>query len=792
MRPKDARRSAVDRAPRIHQVTAEKIAPERRRRKKHIRSPRAKKRSQRYSDGYLSLRHVELLERSAISPKVARARGYRTIVTKVELRDFGFGKKQRRVPALLVPIYGVRGEIVLYQLRPDDPRQLDGRSIKYETPRGSHMVLDVPPMSRAKLNDPNEPLFFTEGSKKADAAVSKGLCCVALLGVWCWRGTNELGGKVALPDWESIALNGRDVVIVFDSDVTTKPSVQDALLRLKAFLASRGAHVRVIALPGGPNGEKVGLDDFLYAHTADELLALPDHQLQGFFDEKGHFVPARLGAYLIDESTIRVGHDRRLWRYFNGVYRPDGDDWAKCRTRELVGDRFRRNHLEEVAAWLRAQLPSIGHNPPHKYLNCVSGLLDWKSGTLVPHSPEILSTNQIPVAWNPAATAPVFDRFLREVLPKDAIDLVEEVIGYALYPGNPFRKAVMLLGAGGNGKSVLLRLITALVGAENVSAVPLQALGEDRFAAADVFGKLANVCGDLDARAIQRTDLFKQITGGDSIRAQFKFRDGFSFVSYALALFSANEPPRSADQTNAWFDRWVIVPMEMRFEGTEKEDTALSDKLAAELEGVLVRAVAGLQRLMIRGHFAFPPSVVRARERYREMLDTVRGFVVEECRLEADAWVDRAHLYMRYKHWCREGGRLFLASSTFNMHLVQAYRPTIVARKRRGRPGWLGLALGAAPSEGDRGDEGDEFPTLSNRARELEREQKRERVGRDPKGVPLVPPVPSILDPAGLTRTNTNGTDPIGQKIAQTLANIAERRRRRAERKAQRATRSGR
>src|SRR5439155_19920738 len=211
-----------------------------------------------------------------------------------------------------------------------------------------------------------------------------------------------------------------------------------------------------------------------------------------------------------------------------------------------------------------------------------------------------------------------------------------------------------------------------------------------------------------DARAISRTTLFKQVTGGDPIRAQPKFRDSFSFVSYALPLFSANEPPRTADQTDAWFDRWIIVPMLRRFEGTPDDDPGLSDKLAGEIGGFLVRAVAGLQRLMARGRFALPPSVERARERYRYMLDTVRAFVREECRLDPEAWVDRADVYRSYKEWCRVGGRLFLASTTFNVHLIQTDSPAVAVRTRRGRPGLLGPELGAAVSEGDEGDEGDE------------------------------------------------------------------------------------
>ena len=85
------------------------------------------------------------------------------------------------------------------------------------------------------------PLFITEGIKKGDALASRDLCAVALLGVWNWRGTNTEGGKVALPDWESVALNGRQVYIMFDSDVMVKQSVHAALVRLKAFLETRGA-----------------------------------------------------------------------------------------------------------------------------------------------------------------------------------------------------------------------------------------------------------------------------------------------------------------------------------------------------------------------------------------------------------------------------------------------------------------------------------------------------------------------------------------------------------------------
>ncbi|MDQ3259073.1 MAG: DUF3854 domain-containing protein, partial [Acidobacteriota bacterium] len=147
---------------------------------------------------HLLSHHAELISASAISDEVVRARGYRTVTDKAELKALGFGEAQRRTPALLIPVRSVTGEIATYQIRPDEPRIKDGKPLKYETPAGTRMALDIPPMARLMLADPALPLFITEGARKADAAVSRGLCCVALLGVWNFRGMNEHGGLTAL------------------------------------------------------------------------------------------------------------------------------------------------------------------------------------------------------------------------------------------------------------------------------------------------------------------------------------------------------------------------------------------------------------------------------------------------------------------------------------------------------------------------------------------------------------------------------------------------------------------
>ena len=238
----------------------------------------------------LSPAHERMLfEGSGISARVAVKRGYRTVTSKAALERLGFGRSQRNVPALLIPIYGPTGEVVLYQSRPDEPRiGRRGRPVKYETPSGASMTLDVHPLCRERLGDPGVPLFVTEGIKKADALVSKGLCVVALIGVWNWRGTNERGGKTALSEWEYVALEGRKVYVVFDSDVMEKREVYAALSRLKGFLGGRGARVSLIYLPAADSGAKQGVDDFLASgHTVQDLLGYATPELKQPPDSEG-------------------------------------------------------------------------------------------------------------------------------------------------------------------------------------------------------------------------------------------------------------------------------------------------------------------------------------------------------------------------------------------------------------------------------------------------------------------------------------------------------------------------
>src|SRR5262249_34290440 len=158
-------------------------------------------------------------------------------------------------------------------LKPDRPRpgRKAGKPHKYELPKGGGNRTYIPPGVGPLLADPTKPLLITEGVKKALKATQEGLPTVALSGGW--------NGKVKslrelIADLKAIAWAGRRVDLAFDSDAASNDSVQKAEAALREMLSAEGADVRVARIPGRPDGTKVGLDDYLLEHTADDLRRL--------------------------------------------------------------------------------------------------------------------------------------------------------------------------------------------------------------------------------------------------------------------------------------------------------------------------------------------------------------------------------------------------------------------------------------------------------------------------------------------------------------------------------------
>lgn len=222
----------------------------------------------------LSSEHHRMLNvESDIDAGVIAERGYFSAHSRADVPD-AFSAGQKRAGALIIPMYSPDGTTTGHQIRPDKPfrNPKTGKPVRYMSPTGSDPIVDVHPSMMEAIGDPSRWLVFTEGMKKADASTSRGVPTIALTGVWQFR---KKGGKEMLSCFDHIALSRRDVSVIFDSDVMVKPEVQAALEGFVGDLEDRGARVSVVYLPDGPDGAKVGLDDYFAAGgTVEDLRAM--------------------------------------------------------------------------------------------------------------------------------------------------------------------------------------------------------------------------------------------------------------------------------------------------------------------------------------------------------------------------------------------------------------------------------------------------------------------------------------------------------------------------------------
>ena len=302
------------------------------------------------------------------------------------------------------------------------------------------------------------------------------------------------------------------------------------------------------------------------------------------------FEPATNAKRMIEEGLIVAKGGGQLFMYdpAPGTYVA-----AEARLLETLAKRldteWQPSRADAVVRYLFDTAQILWERPPLDKVNVSNGILDIASGDLEPHNPEYLTYVQIPVAWRPRADCPRVRQFVDEVFPFDAPVLAYEVAGCLLVPDLRFQRSVLLLGAGQNGKGVFLRLLIAMLGKQNVSRVSLKELADDRFATADLHGKLANVFSDLPDTHIKDSSMFKVLTGDEGrIRAQRKHGQPFEFEPFARLVFSANRVPGSRDTTFGYLRRWLVVEFPNQFVG-DANDRSLADKLTTkdELSGFL-------------------------------------------------------------------------------------------------------------------------------------------------------------------------------------------------------------
>jgi len=381
-----------------------------------------------------------------------------------------------------------------------------------------------------------------------------------------------------------------------------------------------------------------------------------------FFEER-KFLPNEFAKWLITDSGERfvtISDTEIIHRYADGVYVPDGT----IRIKQLIeqasdGRGITNRSVSEVMGHVqrRTYIDRSAFESIRDKIVVANGTLDTVSFEFSEHDPEDRALTKIGVKYDPDARCPKFEKFLSDVLKEeDEINTILELFGYCLVKSYFIQKWFMFLGTGANGKGTLLSVLKSFLGASNISAVELQGF-EKPFSIAELYGKLANVVGDLSAKELYHSGRLKSLTGGDLLLAEKKFQNPFQFVNHAKLIYSANRLPKTFDGSFAFWRRVVIINFMEQFVD-ETDNKGLIDELTteSELSGILNLAIEGIKHLQANQGFTKNDSVEEVENFYIRNSDSIAAFFmdcVEITNLSEDN-VSLQALHNAFVQYCKE------------------------------------------------------------------------------------------------------------------------------------------
>lgn len=384
---------------------------------------------------------------------------------------------------------------------------------------------------------------------------------------------------------------------------------------------------------------------------------------RGFlYDEKKgryHFNANVFVRYFLQRCHARTTADGRLFLYNKkGVY----EELSAVQLGKLIRTLMHEGRWNswnskmeaEVIKALLRESPTVEEmNTSRNLINLKNGVVSLDKHELFPHHPDYLSTVQLPISYDPNATAPSFKQFLKEITSNnnELIQVHQEIFGYLLSSETKAEKAFFFYGSGANGKSVLASIITQLVGEENISSVPLSDFGQ-QFGLESLINKTVNIAAEneMGGKAL-KTENFKAIVSGDTITINIKYRPAISYKPHCKLVFLVNTLPDSMDVTNGFFRKLMLVPFNRTFKQAER-NVNLTQELLSELPGILIWGMEGLKRLRENNYqFSKCNVIEECHQMYNEEQNPVIDFFHEHVALNASVQTKQSDFHEKYLRW---------------------------------------------------------------------------------------------------------------------------------------------
>lgn len=332
-----------------------------------------------------------------------------------------------------------------------------------------------------------------------------------------------------------------------------------------------------------------------------------------------------------------------------------------------------RAMTELVKSELDISVTSANLDPDPMLIGTPTGTINLRNGEAVSPNPKHLITKSAGVAYDPAATCPIWERVVREVFEED-VELVayfQRLCGYCLTGCTNEHIIVFAFGTGCNGKSTLLTTLLSVMGdyakqtpAETFSPKQSESIRND---VARLFGARFVTSVETQDGARIAESLVKQLTGGDRVTARFLHQEYFEFVPQFKIIIATNHKPIIRGDDYGIWRRIHLLPFTKTIP-PEQRDKSLTEKLYGEREGILAWMVRGCLEWQHRGLDA-PPAVLKATEEYRDSMDVFGQWLDECCVIAANATVQSKDAYTSYTKWSDSRRNKPMTQSPFSRKL---------------------------------------------------------------------------------------------------------------------------
>ena len=298
-------------------------------------------------------------------------------------------------------------------------------------------------------------------------------------------------------------------------------------------------------------------------------------------------------------------------------------------------------------------------------LCCANGVVDLRTGELLPNRPELYLTKNTGVAYLPDAKFPQWDAFLDQAMGgNEAVrDFFQLTIGYSLQGSCREEKFVILHGPGATGKTTVLESVGGALGDYHVAANFSTFLKKDRVSSgpsediARLSGARLVTASECDDGQRFAEATLKQLTGGDKVNARFLYQNSFDFRPQFKLFFAVNHLPFMTTDDPAIWRRIIRIPFEYRPAQIQTNLKSLFSTPEAQA-AILAWAVKGTVRWYKTG-LVVPPEIEAANKWAREEMDPTSAFINEECLTDPRCYNAVTHFRQRYDEWAAANGQKY-------------------------------------------------------------------------------------------------------------------------------------